>query len=180
MHRLSPHPRIIRSNDIIEMAGILASTLAPFFPEMIVYLEQGGTLLGTTIADLLDVPARGLNISYPLGRLNALPRALRPLAWPIKEISYRLGTPRLQGPFNDIDIPPKRVGLIDDTASSGQSIALALSVLRIHGIDRSRVRIAVLRCGKKARKFVDHYLMEHPVLVVRDEGQNQGKLGHSI
>jgi adenine/guanine phosphoribosyltransferase-like PRPP-binding protein len=159
----SPRP-VLGERAMRAMIHRLAQKVGSFKPQMVVYLKDGGKQIGMELAKELGIPARGLDISYPLSRrLNKAPRPLKVLAWPVKELIYRLSSPVSSEPFTGIgDID--RFALVDDSASSGKTLKAALRALRQVGIDRSRVKTATLRCGPRARPVVDFFEIEEPVL----------------
>ncbi|MDD5306263.1 MAG: hypothetical protein PHU25_02970 [Deltaproteobacteria bacterium] len=99
-------------------------------------------------------------MSRILSRRGSLARALM---WPVKETAYRLTRPSFEGRAPDL-APDVRVALIDDSASSGRTLRIALEVLSGLGIPRDRVYVAVLRCGPRARALVDAFVLERPVI----------------
>jgi hypoxanthine phosphoribosyltransferase len=136
----------------------LVPRLAAFDPAAIVYVASGGRLPGTVVAEALGLPLHGLDIRYPFSRLaSRVPPAVRALAWPVKEILYRLGEPRTRGDGGSLPAPGTRVILIDDSASSGKTISVAVAELARNGLERRDVLVAVLRCGRRARGVVDVY-----------------------
>jgi hypoxanthine phosphoribosyltransferase len=158
--------RLIFREDLLRAAGRLAECLAPHRPIAVIYLERGGMLLGRTIAERLEVPALGLNICYPLSRMERFPFSLFTL--PFKEIAYRLTAPSLM-PAEDLT--PSlggSVALVDDSAATGRSLELALETLQDCGVARAAVKTAVVRCGTRARSLVDYYELDEPaVFLVR-------------
>lgn len=162
--------RVAHRSDIIELAKILAESMGPFQPKIIVYLQHGGTLPGVTVAQALGIPSTGLDVSYPLGRaLNRTPRALHPFIWPLKETLYRIRKPTMR----DLSISlgkHARIGLVDDTASTGRTLSIALDFLISNGIERQQIEVGVLRCGRRARNLVDHFVETKPLVVVHNNG----------
>jgi hypoxanthine phosphoribosyltransferase len=158
-------PRKLDRATIEELARELARRLAPFEPAAVIYLERGGALPGRAIARRLRIPWYPLEIHYPAtGVLRSLPRPLGALAVPFKELCYRLTAPR-PARRAAITLPPPdtRVVLVDDSASSGRTLRVALALLAARGFDRERVRVVVLRCGRRARGLVDCYAVAEPV-----------------
>ena len=157
---------LLAGEDLQRLSRNLARRLAPFAPDIVVYVEQGGAMIGHEVARELIVPAIGLDISYPLSRLlNRAPTAVRLAAWPIKELVYRLASPGLRTAVGEIDTA-SRVALVDDSASTGRSLQVAVRTLEAAGIERGNIQIAVIRCGSRARSIVDHFETERPVLFV--------------
>ncbi|MCP4679510.1 MAG: hypothetical protein GY854_29275 [Deltaproteobacteria bacterium] len=152
--------------DVQRLSRKLAKRLAPFAPDIVVYVEQGGAVIGQEVARELMISAIGLDISYPLSRLlNRAPSAVKLAAWPIKELVYRLASPGLRTAIGGIDAT-YRVALVDDSASTGRSLQVAVRTLEAAGIERRNIEIAVIRCGSRARSIVDHFETEQPVLFV--------------
>jgi hypoxanthine phosphoribosyltransferase len=152
------------------LAHVLADELVSFEPEAVVYIHSGGRVPGRAIAEALDVPSSRIDIRYPATRLiGRLPRSLRPFLFALKELLYRATRPDLVDLVCE-SLPPagSRVVLVDDSASSGKTLRAALLVLGSRGIDRDRVRVAVLRCGLRARPDVDHFAIAEPVMIVHD------------
>jgi hypoxanthine phosphoribosyltransferase len=140
----------------------LAERVAPFRPSAVIFIRDGGELLGRSLARHLSVPAFGLDLSYPLRRrLDRLPLPLRAALWPVKELVYRVTRPRLApGALDDGTPRADRAILVDDTASSGRTISAAVEALAARGIPRSALRVVVLRCGPRAKPLVDEYLTD--------------------
>ena len=159
-------PLTLSKIDVDRLARRLSQKLLPFAPDLVVYIEQGGKSVGQAVAAALEVPALGLDISYPLSRdLNRAPRILQGLLWPAKELVYRFSSPKLNCGCTGLN-HVHRVALVDDSASSGHSVQTAVSALAQAGIHRSQIRVAVIRSGLRARKFVDFFEIEQPVLFV--------------
>jgi hypoxanthine phosphoribosyltransferase len=149
------------------LAAGLAPRVAVFAPTAVVFPGHGGAVAGRSLASALGVPAVMLDVRYPLTRvLASLPPVPRALLWPFKEIAYRLTGPALRDPPPGL-APGSRVALVDDSASSGRTLRLALEILSDLGISRDRVCVAVLRCGPRARALVDVHALEHPVIFRR-------------
>ncbi len=149
--------------EVNRLASRLAIKLAPFAPTRVIYIENGGQTVGEAIARDLCLPATGVDIGYPVSRVGrALPRNL---LFPVKELAYRLTSPRLRQP-----LPPlpagERLALVDDSASSGKTVQIALLALKDMGIGKESIEVAVIRCGRRARSYVDHFEIERPVLFV--------------
>ncbi len=160
---------VLCSTDVEELATRLARKIEDFAPNLVVYLERGGAVVGGCIGDQLGLPVVGIDVSYPLSRaLSTLPRFGEVAAWPIKEILYRFGEPRLNRLPEEIS-GAERIALVDDSASSGKSLKLALKNLEQLGIDRRRICVAVVRCGPRARSIVDYFEIGRPVLFERCE-----------
>lgn len=155
--------RLIRDRDVLRIGADLADRLTAHRPEVVVYLETGGALLGKVIAAQLSVPAYGLDIRYPFSRW--VPSPLDVVAFPFKEIIYRMTRPIATGThpthFSE------RIALVDDTAGSGRSLRLAKAILVRNGASVSSIKTAVIRCGRRARSEVDHFAFEEPVLLLR-------------
>jgi hypoxanthine phosphoribosyltransferase len=152
------------------LAHALAGELAPFEPEAVVYVRSGGELAGRSIARALGVRSSGLDIRYPATRLiERLPRTLRPVLFAVKELLYRATRPAAVDPAGEpLPRPGSRTVLVDDSASSGKTLRTALEVLSRWGIERRQVRVAVLRCGRRARTVVDHFAITEPVTFVHE------------
>ncbi len=160
------HRKKLFENDVQRLALKLAHKIAPFDPDMVVYLNQGGRCAGLTVAEALGIPAEGIDLSYPLSRfLNRAPGILQIFAWPLKEIAYRFLKPRLNAPLNK-RIKANRIALIDDSASTGRSLKAGIRALKDVGIDRTQIQVAVLRRGRRASAFVDHFEIDKPVLFI--------------
>ncbi len=151
--------RLLLRRDVIRLARQLAMKLAERRPTMVIYLERGGRQVGRTIAQTLDIPVTGLDLRYPLSRL---PFPFSLLAFPIKEIGYRLTAPSVTGSTDAIPAGP--VALVDDSASTGRSLTRALETLTGYGVSAPNITTAVIRCGPKARSLVDFYLLAEPVI----------------
>jgi hypoxanthine phosphoribosyltransferase len=137
----------------------LAPKLAGFGATAIAFLRRGGEAPARLIAEQLDLPLFPLDVRYPLSRLiERAPPAARPLLFLCKEAAYRLGSP-VPAPGAVLAVPRpgpgERLLLVDDSASSGRTLAGALRLLAGRGWTRDRVRVAVLRCGPRARALVD-------------------------
>ena len=158
-------PVQLRSADIQKLARNLARKVAPFSPDLVVYLADGGQTVGCRMARILGVPARAIDMSYPFSRYyNRAPRMHKPLLWPLKELLYRFTNPRLNGlPFPKL-ARAKRIVLVDDSASSGKSLRLALDTLESAGVEPRLIEVAVIRAGRRAQSLVDHFEVEEPVL----------------
>ena len=155
---------ILTQGHVREMAHKLIEKISPFKPDVVVYLKDGGKTLGAQMAKDLKIPLQGLDISYPLSRLlNRTPGPLRAPLWPAKEIAYRIGTPQLHEPIS-LPIETQRIALVDDTASSGRSLKIAIDALEYEGFSRAQIKTAVLRCSTRARPLVDYFLTDKPVL----------------
>jgi len=139
------------------LASSMAARLAAFDAGALVYVKDGGRIPGLALAGELGLPAVGLDIRYPLSRvLHDAPPWLGIPLLAVKELAYRLTAPE-PGRAAEEPLPPPgtRVILFDDSASSGRTIRAALSLLAARGIPRDSVRVAVLRCGPRARPLVD-------------------------
>lgn len=155
--------RLIDETEAARLASRLARKLASFSPKRVIYIENGGRTAGEAVARALEIPASGLDIGYPMSRFGRA--STRFLLLPIKELAYRLTSPRLRHA-----VPPfpsgERLALVDDSASSGKTLRAAFRVLRQMGVDNELIKVAVIRCGKKARPYVDHFEVAEPVLFV--------------
>ena len=132
-------------------ATMLIRKLGPFVPDHILYIERGGRSLGLALADQLKVDASGIDIGYPLSRLSH--PLLRALVFPIKEICYRLSRPRLVRPpalLTERRLEAKKILLVDDSASSGKTLDIAVHLLESAGVNPIDVHVAVGRAGKRA------------------------------
>lgn len=141
-----------------QLAKKLAHMLAGFDPQLVVYIENGGSEAGLAVASELGIPSAALDLSYPASRFfDRSSPSLKVLSGSVKEILYRTTRPRLNSrPFG---IPVGvRVALVDDSASTGRTVDAAMEVLTEMGVDRDMVRVAVLRCGPRARHVVDHFI----------------------
>jgi len=151
------------------MAGAqLATRLAAFRPRAVFFIREGGSTLGRSIAASLEVPSFGIDLCYPhRRRLDALPRLLRLALWPLKEIAYRATSPRPAR--NALDSLPlvERAVLVDDTASSGRTLRAALELLEGRGLPRSSLKVAVMRCGARAKEEVDEWITDERVWISR-------------
>ena len=148
MRRTRTHGTEAAIADLIERISV-------FDPAAAVCIEKGGHELGLQVSRALDIPLYPLEIRYSLSpALERLPAGLRLLAWPVKELAYKSGHPSLKRPLR---IPANlgRIVLLDDSASSGKTLACALRHLRAAGYERSSVCCCVLRCGVNARKTAD-------------------------
>ena len=160
--------RIFDSEAQAAAGGELAARVAGFDPGAVIFVRDGGTALGLAIAGALSLPAFGIDAHYPLRRaLDRLPAPLRTALWPIKELLYRALGPRLDGSGLDRLPPFDRAVLVDDTASSGRTLRLARAALESRGVRRESLRVAVIRCGARARGQVDVFLTEDRVRVLR-------------
>ncbi len=160
---------VLSHADVEQLSVRLARRMEDFAPNLVVYLERGGAVVGGCIGDQLGVPVVGIDVSYSLSRtLSRLPRVGEVVAWPIKEVSYRFGEPRLNRLPRDLS-GAERIALVDDSASSGKSLKLALRSLEKLGFDRRRVCVGVIRCGSRARSIVDYFEIGRPVLFERRE-----------
>ena len=146
--------RTVRVTDL----NTLASIVAEHQPRALYYIATGGRELGTALAQRLSVPAIPLEISYPLsGPLRRLPRWVAASLWPVKEITYKFTAPRSRCEFSRLETNGPIV-LVDDSASSGKTLSLALDELNKHEITGDRVIRVVGRCGRRARELVDYCL----------------------
>ncbi|HUT76868.1 MAG TPA: hypothetical protein VM285_04235 [Polyangia bacterium] len=150
-------PRLRNSSP--SSALTLAAELAGFGASGVVCLGRGGEAPARVIAAELGLPLIALDVRYPHSRLlERVPLCARPPLFLFKEILYRLGRP-VPAPDAGRSLPAPgladRLLLVDDSASSGRTLEVALGVLADHGWPRDRIRVAVLRCGARARSLVD-------------------------
>ena len=147
-----------------ELALKLVPAIRRFDPTAVVYVHRGGTVIGRALSTALGLPCHRLDIHYPLTLpLRRVPAPLATLALPLKELCYRLTEPRALDPGSKrLPGSTDRVVLVDDSASSGRTIRTALAILEDHGIPRSRIEVAVIRCGPRARRIVDHHVLDRP------------------
>jgi hypoxanthine phosphoribosyltransferase len=139
--------------DIKLAAAHLAAKLRPFAPTRVVYIETGGAPLGKAIAANLGILATGIDIRYPYSRISS--SLIRCALFPAKELIYRLTSPSIcQSDDFHID-SSARIALVDDTASSGKTLRLALDYLESLEISPERIRTVVIRAGGKAAPIVD-------------------------
>ena len=146
------------------MAGALVAQLADFDPQAVVYIHSQGLFFGQLIACSYSADLFKLDLRYPFSRvLASIPRPLLIPLWPLKELMYRVSAPSFRGAVQ-LPRPGVRITLVDDSASSGRTIRMALSILEDNGHKRKDIRVAVLRCGGRARELVDHYVTGNPVI----------------
>ena len=154
---------VLGQSDVQELASRLATRLSDFEPKQVLYLKRGGERVGKEIARILGLPSQGLDICYPVSRIERT--WLSALIWPLKELIYRMAAPTIKNSLNSISIPiTERLALVDDSAGTGRTLRIALDALRGLGVDESLIRVAVIRCGKRARSLVDHFEIGEPVL----------------
>ncbi len=104
---------------------------------------------------MLQIPVIGIDVRYPHSRtMDRAPRAARPFLFAAKEILYRCTLPA-PGPSPLPAHLPTPLLLVDDRASSGKTLLVALDLLAAAGILRSDVLVAVERCGRRAAHLVD-------------------------
>jgi hypoxanthine phosphoribosyltransferase len=148
-------------DDQRRMARELAGRLAPFDPRAVVYLRDGGRIAAEAVGSELGVPIHPLDVRYPLSRLiEGSPAPVEIALLACKEIAYRLTRPRHLPSGTSLPPPGTRIALLDDSASSGRTIATALRVLEERGVGRDLVEVAVIRCGPRARRLVHHWILE--------------------
>lgn len=156
--------KVVSKPEMCDTARDLKPRVLKFAPDTVVYIEEGGKTFGLAIAKELGIPAVGVDIGYPLSSsLNSKKRAVRVLAWPLKELVYKFSKPTLRKKMDDTR-KLGRVLLVDDSASSGRSIETAVAYLGSRGVDRCEITIAVFRCGSKAKSLVDFFETAEPVL----------------
>ena len=151
---------IVTDADLTAAAEAFAEALRPFAPTRVVYIETGGARLGTHLAAVLAIPCEGLPIRYPRSHRSPFAKAL---LFPLKEVMYRLQRPKAQGALKLLATADDRIVLVDDSASSGRTLRLALSALEERGIPRDRTRTAVYRRGSRAAAVTDLFRTKHPV-----------------
>ena len=152
---------IVTDADLRTAAATFAESLRYFSPTRVIYIETGGTRLGKHLAAALAVPCEGLDIRYPHSRRRS-PIA-RSLLFPIKELLYRVQTPTVGDRQKRTGLTDDRIVLVDDSASSGRTLRLALSLLEKQGIPRRRIRTLVYRRGRSAAKETDLFHTDRPV-----------------
>ena len=152
---------MLDKSDVQMLASRLSERLSDFCPKRVVYLETGGEPVGKAVARQLNLPSQGLDISYPASRIEW--PWLKALLWPLKELIYRMTVPSIRSPLGQMP-KSERLVLIDDSAGTGRTLRVALDALRELGIDESLVRVAVIRCGKRARSLVDYFEIGERVL----------------
>lgn len=141
-----------------EAARELAQKLRGFSPEIVVYVAEGGAAAGLAVAEELEIPSAALDLSYPATRFfRRFPPFLAAIAGPVKELLYRATRPKLNARPVGITAGA-RVALVDDSASTGRTLKAAAAALAEIGVKREMVSVAVLRCGKRARGLVDHFV----------------------
>ncbi len=144
------------------MAGTLAAQLADFDPQAVVYIHSQGHFFGELIARSYGADLFKLDLRYPFSRvLTSIPRPLHVPLWPLKELIYKVSAPSFNGAVQ-LPRPGVRITLVDDSASSGRTIRIALRILEDNGHKRKDIRVAVFRCGGRARELVDHYVTGSP------------------
>jgi pyrimidine operon attenuation protein/uracil phosphoribosyltransferase len=139
--------------DIRALAVSLSVRLAEHAPCSVVGIARGGQQLGALVAEQLKVPFYTLDLSYP-GSRPWLGRLGEAFLFPIKEVLYRVSSPRLNSPSFFAEGVDGVVALVDDTASSGRTLRAAFDALGQAGISREQVVVAVVRCGPRARSLV--------------------------
>ncbi len=156
----------IKERKIRHYSMALAKKLKEFQPQIIVYIENGGRIVGETISEEMHLPLFSLDIRYPFSRLmDKTPWALRPLLLFSKEIFYRFSSPTLSPKRIDI-ASTNKIALVDDSASSGKTLKIALDILKQNCFESCNIQTAVVRCGKRALPIVDHYaLMKRAILI---------------
>lgn len=149
----------------VRAAGIeLAERARAFAPEAVLCILTGGAEVGQAIAGALAVPAYGLDLSYPWSRLIArAPPPMRLCLWPLKEITYRTGRPRLADGSAAALPRVERAILVDDSASSGRTLRAAIEVLESRGLPRAALFVAAIRCGRGAKSLVDAYVTDRVI-----------------
>jgi hypoxanthine phosphoribosyltransferase len=160
--------RLLDKNAQIAAAAALAERIAPFEPEAVICVCEGGLVFGRALAERLRVQAIELDLRYPLRRrIDRFPRPVRWILGPLKEIVYRATRP-VPAPGPPFALPRlRRAVLADDSASSGRTLAAAVALLEARGLPRASLLIAVLRCGARARPLVDLCFTESRVWMSR-------------
>jgi hypoxanthine phosphoribosyltransferase len=163
MSRMVFGRRIMFREDILDAAIILADKISRHQPESIVYLERGGKTVGRAVAEALNIQAHGMDLRYPLSRLDMFPLNL--LTFPVKAIAYHHTEPDVRS----FEWRPPRgpMALVDDSASSGRSLHRARRVLLDSGVAPESIITAVVRCGRRARSVVDYFEFEEPAIFLR-------------
>jgi hypoxanthine phosphoribosyltransferase len=158
-------PTRLNQDAVERLARQLTRDVARFGPTAVIYVHRGGAVAGRALARALGIPCHRLDVRYPATRLlRRLPQPLAALAFPLKELSYRLTAPRVAAHVDgELPDPRSRVVLVDDSASTGRTIRAALAALEQRGFDRSRMRVAVIRCGTRARDVVNWFALDDPV-----------------
>ncbi len=165
MQRWPAMGRLIRQTEMEAMAGTLAAQLVDFDPQAVVYIHSQGRFFGQVIARLYSADLFKLDLRYPFSRvLASIPRPLLIPLWPLKELMYKVSAPSFRGAVQ-LPRPGVRITLVDDSASSGRTIRQALRILDDNGHKRKDIRVAVLRCGGRARKLVDYYVTGSPMIL---------------
>jgi len=142
----------------------LAERARAFEPDVVLSVLSGGEEVGRAIGEALGVPALGLDLRYPPSRLlSRAPALLRLGLWPLKELGYRMSRPRLAAGALEALPRSGRAVLADDTASSGRTLRAAFEALAAHGLRRSDLFVAVIRCGDRARHLVDAYVTDRAI-----------------
>ena len=151
-----------------EMARRLVDQAREFSPNSVYYVETGGHTTAEVLGEALGIPKRGIDLRYPLSRIAG--RGLSPLKiilFPFKEIAYRLTNPS-GGDILEIPEPGTRILLVDDSASSGRTLEVAIRILADCGLDRKDIFVAVLRCGARASGLVDARVTGERIVFQRD------------
>jgi hypoxanthine phosphoribosyltransferase len=155
----------ISGHEAARAAGVeLAERARTFAPEAVLCVLTGGAEVGSAIAEALGVPMYGIDLRYRWSRLAAgAPAALRPGLWPLKELAYRIGRPRVAG--ESIDALPRleRAVLVDDSASSGRTLRAAMEALERRGLGRGSLFVAAIRCGPRAKGLVDAWITDRAI-----------------
>lgn len=143
---------LVGESEIYRAAEGLAEKLRDFAPARVVFIKTGGERMGKSIATALGIPVQGLDIRYPASRVS---KPLRRGLFPIKELLYKLSRPSVRSSFDLSLNNAERIVLVDDSASSGKTLRLALQYLQNLGLDRSQIRTVVYRRGPGAADVVD-------------------------
>ena len=148
------------------MANDLAQPLKDICLDAVIYIKNGGFIVGKAVADKLNLPLFGIDVRYPFSRrLDWFPNFVRPVLWPLKEILYRYGYPSSNSEKSILPGKASRVLLIDDTASSGKTLRTAIKLLEDAGIKRKNIITAALRCGERAQDVVDYQMITAPIIL---------------
>ncbi len=144
-----------------ESVCLLLPPPAEFAPRSVTYLHSGGKEPGVVVSRFLELPLYRIDIRYPISRSleNAsLPGKIAGMA--VKELLYRTTEPEVCP--GGCSLPPAGdpTLLVDDSASSGKTLKLAIRTLAENGIEPRLVKTLVVRCGKGAQSMVDYYLFD--------------------
>ncbi len=144
-------------------AEYLVKSLQSFSPQKVIYIETGGKNLGQELAKLLGIELQSLDVRYPFSRIKS--PFLKAVLFIAKEALYKLTSPSINKTCEVKVNSQDRILLVDDTASSGKTLSLAIEHLKSFGVSREKIKTAVMRCGKKASCVVDFSIMDTVDLV---------------